>query len=103
MSIIRAIHAFVDGRVDLGSPDASVQQRFRVGERHENSQFVSSRPPGKCRRPSGSKGAAAQFVVGASVTGHPARQFLVRIGAARGVDLGHVGRVLGELDDEPVG
>ena len=38
-----------------------------------------------------------------AVAGHPARQFLVRIGATRGVDLGHVGRVFGELDDEAVG
>ena len=37
LGIIRAIPAFVDGRVDLRSPDASVQQSFRVGERRENS------------------------------------------------------------------
>src|SRR5712692_2119837 len=51
----------------------------------------------------GSQGAAAQFVVGVAVAGHPARQFLVRVGAAGGVDFGDVLRVLGELDDQPVG
>jgi hypothetical protein len=51
----------------------------------------------------GLKGAAAQLVVGMAFAGHPARQLLVRIGAAHGVDLGHVGRILGELDDEAIG
>jgi hypothetical protein len=51
----------------------------------------------------GSESAPPQFVVGAAVASHPAGQFLVRIGAARDVDLGHIGWVFGELDDEPVG
>ena len=51
----------------------------------------------------GSDGAAAQLVVGAAVAGEPARQFAVRVGAAGGVDLGDILRVLGEFDDQPVG
>ena len=51
----------------------------------------------------GSESAAAQFVVGVAVAGQPARQFLMRVGAAHRVDLGDIGRILGELDDEPVG
>ena len=51
---------------------------------------------------SGSESTAAQFVVGVAVAGQPARQLLVRIGAAGGIDLGNIGRILGELDDEPV-
>ena len=51
----------------------------------------------------GSEGPAAQFVVGMPVAGQPTRQFLMRIGAAHRVDLGDIGRILGELDSEPVG
>ena len=51
----------------------------------------------------GSESAAAQFVVGMAVDGQPARQFLVGVGAPHGVDLGDIGRILGELDSEPVG
>jgi hypothetical protein len=38
-----------------------------------------------------------------AVAGEPAGQFLVGIGAAGGVDLGNVFRILGEFDDQPVG
>src|SRR6266478_4654545 len=50
-----------------------------------------------------SEGAAAQLVVGAAVAAEPADQFLVRVGAAGGVDRGDVFRVLGEFDDQPIG
>jgi hypothetical protein len=38
-----------------------------------------------------------------AVAGDPARQFGIRVGAARGVDLGDILRVLHEFDDQPVG
>src|SRR5271166_3289283 len=46
---------------------------------------------------------AAQLTVGAAVAAEPAGKFAVCVGAAGGIDLGGVFRVLRELDDQPVG
>src|SRR5437763_15782866 len=74
-----------------------------------------TKPSRRCRTPSYSgvampvaaacpalKVAVSQPIVDAAVAAQPARQLAMRIGAAQRVDLGDIGRVAGEFEDQPI-